>query len=83
MCALATQLPKDLPLILLVDNITKEDSANLMLRGHLTACIPTPSGICQWLFAEPLTSDHCVMSGTVRSGSYDDCGRSIAPWLET
>ena len=30
---LADELPKDLPLILLVDNITKEDSANLMLRG--------------------------------------------------
>jgi diguanylate cyclase (GGDEF)-like protein/PAS domain S-box-containing protein len=30
---LATVLPKDLPVILLVDNITKEDSANLMLLG--------------------------------------------------
>jgi diguanylate cyclase (GGDEF)-like protein/PAS domain S-box-containing protein len=33
LCTLVGDLPKDLPLILLVDNITKEDSANLMLRG--------------------------------------------------
>jgi diguanylate cyclase (GGDEF)-like protein/PAS domain S-box-containing protein len=32
-CTLVGELPKDLPLILLVDKITKEDSANLMLRG--------------------------------------------------
>jgi diguanylate cyclase (GGDEF)-like protein/PAS domain S-box-containing protein len=39
-CALATELPKDLPLILLVDNISKEDSANLMLRGAFD-CVHT------------------------------------------
>jgi diguanylate cyclase (GGDEF)-like protein/PAS domain S-box-containing protein len=39
-CALATELPKDLPLILLVDNISKEDSANLMLRGAFE-CVHT------------------------------------------
>jgi diguanylate cyclase (GGDEF)-like protein/PAS domain S-box-containing protein len=40
-CTLATELPKDLPLILLVDNIiSKEDSANLMLRGAFD-CVHT------------------------------------------
>jgi diguanylate cyclase (GGDEF)-like protein/PAS domain S-box-containing protein len=33
LCTLVGELPKDLPLILLVDNITKEESATLMLRG--------------------------------------------------
>jgi len=38
--ALATELTKDLPLILLVENITKEESANLMLRGAFE-CVHT------------------------------------------
>jgi PAS domain S-box-containing protein len=37
---LAKVLPKDLPVILLVDNITKEESANLMLRGAFE-CVHT------------------------------------------
>ena len=40
--SLVTDLPKDLPLILLVDRITKEDSANLMLRGAFE-CVHTDS----------------------------------------
>ena len=39
-CTLATELPKDLPVILLVENISKEESATLMLRGAFE-CVPT------------------------------------------
>jgi diguanylate cyclase (GGDEF)-like protein/PAS domain S-box-containing protein len=39
-CTLATELPKDLPVILLVDNISKEESATLMLQGAFE-CVHT------------------------------------------
>jgi diguanylate cyclase (GGDEF)-like protein/PAS domain S-box-containing protein len=40
LCTSVGELPKDLPLILLVDNITKEESATLMLRGAFE-CVHT------------------------------------------